>query len=270
MIAVASLWTNTPRFKMPRTLAMIYSAAAAHMTRHFGQSELVTDDRGLEIADRLRWNYTSFSKALNNTGKAENKHVWMLGKLDASSIQSKSHAHIDLDLIVLGAPPERLTKATCLVQSKDLQEIYRSEKIAGMMQIAGIPDHIVPYNTGIIGWNNLEMRDIYVRGARQIADKLSHFFPNEREGTAISVVAEQAYLAYLMREHKQPVTECIPLFSNVTAADFRDFPFSHFWSEAKSNVWATTKLEARFSRDFPEAYENFERGWEFLKSKQLT
>lgn len=270
MIGVMSLWTRTPRFRMNFSLAMLYSAACAYLGKNFQDTELVTDDHGLEIADRLRWEFTSYRKTLNNLVPVRMRHCWMLGKLAASVAQTERHVHVDLDLLVMAPLPSRLAEARCFVQGKDQQHIYKDKLMAEMLRHAGIGPEVVPYNTGLIGWTDLRARDEYIKEAWYAAVKLCGRYREDHYGTAISVVAEQAVLARFATKKRVKVAEAIPMFTNATDVDFSDFPFCHMWGSSKLSGRNLAKVERRFRQDFPEKFRDFVTGFDVLLKKGLV
>lgn len=269
MIAVQSLWTGVTGFKLTRASAMIFSASVAYVGRAMPNNELVTDIKGLKIADRLRWKFTTFTQALECFAPATHRHVWMLGKIKALQIQMHACAHIDLDLLPYSQIPERVLSARVAAQSKDSNAYYWQEDVAEYMEDCGVPQDTCAFNTAITVWNDISLKDEYCRAVNHVVNATA---PNHRNGTVLSIVAEQGVFGKLMRDRRVCVEECIPLpdHASVKAGDFEDFKFSHHWGRSKANPDWNAVLEERFKRDFPKEHSNFERGFECLLRDKLA
>lgn len=260
MIGVQSLWTQPPNFKLTRSLALLFSASVAYAGRALGDIELVTDVKGLRIADRLRWEFTTFVQTLEKFAPREHWHMWSLGKIKALSIQRRPCVHIDLDLCLLEPFPERVLAARVAAQSKDCPGYYWQNSIADYMRDCGVPQDTCTFNTAITLWNDLDLKDEYCSRVFKTVEKVGRKLKN---GTILSLVAEQGIYGALMRERRVKVEECIPLPEHVNESDF-DFHFCHFWGKSKNDRDWSLIIEQRFKRDFPEKHADFERGFEFL------
>lgn len=263
MIAVQSLWTGTKDFVLTRELALLFSASVAYLNDWWPHTELVTDMRGLEIAERLGWQHTTHATALDNLCPPDLAHVWFLGKLVASSIQSKSHFHVDLDLILMGRFRAKVEGARVAAHSKDPPGFYKIENQQEMLDLAGIPRHVTPHNTGIFLFNDLALRDAYVTAAWKAAEKVGLVYP---DGTAVTVCIEQAMFSHVMREAGVKVEEVCKLpVPGMLTKDDMSTPFIHFWGRSKHSKEMLSKLEDNFAKNYPEAYGRFQRGWTLLK-----
>lgn len=263
MIAVQSLWTGTTKFVLTRKLAMLFSASAAYLNDWYPHTELVTDMCGLEIAERLGWNYTSFSTALDTFCPKELRHVWCLGKIFASSIQSKSHVHVDLDLFLMGRFKARIEGARVAAHSKDPPGFYRMPRQREMLAMAGIPDYVTPHNTGILLWNDLELRDAYVKAA---TDALHKVGKSVECGTSVTVCIEQAAFSNLMRERGVKVEEiCLLPIPGMIQPEDMPTPFVHFWGRSKRNDGWMQRAEELFAENYPAQYAAFKRGFAILE-----
>lgn len=265
MIGLFSLWTETPVFRLDYPLALLYSAAIAYGGRSYGDTELVTDGGGLELADRLGWNLTSYSLALQDFCGCEMHHIWMLGKLHAQRIQCKPFVHTDLDLLLYAPLPARMTTARVCAQSKDDTASYLDPFVRSVMDLAGLPCGTVPYNAALIGWTDLALRDCYISQAWDAAVRIA---PLVEHGGIASIVCEQAMLGHVMRQERVHIETAIPMPVHVHDEDFEDVKFTHFWGRSKHDPDWWHKIETRFSHDFPEAYAAFVRGMRILEIKR--
>lgn len=272
MTGLQSLWTQATGFKLDRATTMLFSASVAFLHKFFLDTELVTDQRGIEIADRLRWPFTSYSLGLENFCPQQAKHVWMLGKLEASKVQTRPHVHIDLDLVLYKPLPSRVLTSRVAVQGKDTQQPYRTGYISQIMQSCGLPESAVPFNTAILLWNDLQLRDGYVRYARSLALAAASAWPSDvpANGTGVTIVAEQAGLSEFLRLNRVKAEECAPMPENIEEDDFEDIAFVHLWSVSKQRSKWLNSIERKFRTEAPEAYENFRNGYNKLLERGIA
>lgn len=266
MRAVCTLWTSPSGFKLKRDIAMLYSASSASVCRHFEKTTLVCDQRGLEIADRLGWDFTTFSACLDNFCRKEERFIWMLGKIQAQKIQREPFVGIDLDVIVSGQLPSRLIDSRVFAQSLDPMDVYRVPEVMAMRRDCGISEGCAPLNTGLIGWNDMRLKDEYCNRALVASSILSRKYNN---GTLASIVAEQCVLADLLSERDVKPVRCIPAPHIAEQEDF-DFKFTHVWGRSKGNRQTLSKVESHFKKNYPDEYRKFLFGWDVLIAKGLA
>lgn len=264
MKAVHSLWTGTTGFTLPRALAMLFSMSSAYLNDWFPDTELVTDMRGLEIAQRLGWQYKSCVLALEKFCPKGLEHVWCLGKYRAHEIQTEPHFHSDLDLVLMSRFKARIEGARVAAQSIDPPGFYQGKTQQAMLHMAGIPDYTVAHNTGILLFNDLDLCQKYISLARKALYTVGRKVSN---GTQVCVCIEQAAFSYCMKMLGARVEEiCIlPIPGMMELPGDMSTPFAHFWGRSKKDAAWLTKAEAIFSRSFPEAYSRFNRGWPVLQ-----
>lgn len=266
MKAVMSLWTQTTEFILTRRNAVLFSAAAAYVNRAWEQTELVTDRAGLQIAERLGWDFCHTVIALDKFCPAHAFHVFALGKLHAQAIQTAPHAHIDLDVLCYHLPPRRWREARCGYQSVDEPEGYGKPELEAILKHCAI-GHGTPVNTGLVSWNDLGLRDEYVFRANRAAYAAARF---HGDGLKVSLAAEQAVLGALLRERGVRGEALIPLASYAEPEDFEDCPFTHLWSASKRNPEIAARVEQRFQRDFPAKHAEALRGFALLEKRGIA
>lgn len=262
---VFSLWTGTTDFYFTRGSAMMFSAAVAYAGAFFADMELVTDIRGLEIADRLGWRFRSFSTALEDFCPPEVRHVWMLGKVRAQQIQSRPHVHIDLDLILLKALPNRMLLAAVIGQSKDHPKSYHDPFVREIIAYTGIVPHAAPINTGLIGWNDMAFCRDYCERSMGLSIHAGKKFSH---GGCVSIICEQLLLADMARERRVHVEVAIPLAKHCGPRDMKDVQFLHLWGTSKRNPAWLDKVERRFAEDHPVEYLRFLDGWSAMSGEE--
>jgi hypothetical protein len=265
MKAIHSLWTATPEFRFTKTDAIIHSAAAAFTNRAFQNTELVTDCKGLRIAERLGWGFGSYNLGLQEFCPPHARHVWALGKVAAQSWQTEPFIHIDNDVLVFDPPPRRIYEAALAVQSADEPEGYWQPEVAQVIEDCGLPRGICAYNTGIIAWRDLTACRAYCERAVEIAMKAAL---KCGDGTVCSLVAEQYGLGAFLRESGaiRPAT-AIPLASLAAPGDFQDWRFMHAWGSTKREPEWAQRIATRFQNEFPAAYKRAMHGYALMVKK---
>lgn len=267
MKGLHSLWTGTPGFRLTYGDAIIYSAAVAFTNRAFQRTELVTDCKGLRIADRLGWRFRHCTTELEGICPEYARHVWALGKINAQSVQTEPFMHIDLDFIWKDPPPRRVLEAQVVVQSKDEPEGYFAPEREAIIKELGLPRGVVAFNAGIVGWTDLALCREYCELATKAALDAAKLFPDGRD---CSLIAEQYVLGLVLRERGVRAEELIPIASIALPGDYRDVQFIHAWAETKRNPSVLFKVEARFRQEFPAEFTEAEHGYKALKKAGLA
>jgi hypothetical protein len=266
MKAVMSLWTGTPDFRLNRRNAILFSAAAAYVNRAWENTELVTDRRGLRIAERLGWQFCSVVTALDGFCPTHALHVFALGKIEAQRIQRVPHAHIDFDVLCYNLPPRRWREAQVGYQSIDEPDGYVRPERAALLRDYFL-DGVTPVNTGLVCWNNLALLGEYAERAFAVAIQAAK---KCGDGLSISLVAEQAVLGALLRERGVRGEALIPMASMATPDDFKDCPFTHLWAHTKQQPKWADKVAYRFNDEFPDRYAAAVDGFAALRDKGLV
>lgn len=267
MKAIHSLWTGTPEFRLTRASAIVHSAAAAFTNRAFRDTELVTDCKGLRIAERLGWGFGSYHLGLEQFCPPYARHVWALGKIAAQSWQTRSFIHIDNDVLIFNPPPKRIYEAALVVQSVDEPEGYWQPECAALIDDCEMPEGICAYNTGIIAWRDLAACKAYCAKAVEIAMKAAL---KSGDGTLCSLVAEQYGLGAFLRDYGAIRPEvAIPMASMAAPGDF-SWRFMHAWGGTKHDPATVARIVTRFRAEFPEAYQKAAHGYALLKARGLA
>lgn len=259
--AVLSLWTGTTGFYLDRAAAMLFSASVAYAGAAFKHTEFVTDIRGLEISDRLGWDFTSHVAALEGFRPKGAEHVWMLGKIKAQEIQTEPFAHVDLDMLMFQPLPSRLTSAPVIVQSKDHPASYHDPFVSGISKHCGIPHDVAPFNTGLVGWNDLGFMREYCAESLRLSIHAGQKYNKPEWGGCISIICEQLLLAHLAREKKLRVETAVPMPHHIQPQDMSDVKFAHFWGNSKRDPKWLAAVEKKFAVDHPVEYKKFLHGW---------
>lgn len=258
MKAVISLMTSVPGFTLNREHALLFSAGVAYLAKIYDQIELFTDVRGLEIADALRWEVTSFRTALENRFPKKMRHIWMLSKIAAQQEQHEPFFHVDLDFWMFSRLSRQAESAPITCQSKDTLTIYREPYVTPILDWCGVPEDTVAFNTGLILWNDLDFKNAYVKRVLATAERICGQSPN---GVLLSICLEQAILGHMARERGVKIFELAPLPKFTASEDMAHGKFTHWWGRSKKNDGWMERAEMRFANDFPAQYANALRGF---------
>lgn len=254
-----SLWTGTPAFQVRRDHLLLHTLAACCAGEVFAVTEFVTDSKGLELADRFGWRYTTYLNALDDFADPAIRHVWALGKLVAMTLQEGPFCHLDNDVILQLPLPERITKAALFAQSKDKPGYYSGGGMKEAVAKAQLPANAVAYNAGIIGGQDHQALRAY---ASEALYRATLFRGQTDNGTAASMVVEQYFLGVYARRHRIRVEELLPL--GWTDHDCREVGYTHLIGKTKRSVHWAGLVERKLAAKFPEAYQRFLKGWEKL------
>ena len=280
MRAVWSFWTRPHQHARRgvwlsdrhHLLSWVLSVETAR--RHHPDTALVTDTAGARmLADGVGIDFGAVSTALDALD-ASDPEIWALGKLHAYAAQDRPFVHVDADVFLWNALPERLTRAAVFTQNPEPFEpghpYYRPERLAAWLRAGGgwVPEEWSWFLQsgrqlrgdccGIVGGRDVEFLRRYASMSIQTLEApVNHaIWSRFADRQLDSLCLEQFYLAACV-EHRGMTMEY--LFSSIeeswapgaaTAAGY-----THLISNAKSDPLLMQRLETRVARDYPEAYE---------------
>lgn len=263
MNCLQSLWTGTPMFRPQRGPLIVHTLALCLAREHFRSVELVTDTRGVELAENFGWRYTSYLNVLDALTAAGLTHVWAMGKLIAIMHQSEPFLQIDTDVLLLKAPRREIRHARLVAQSIDYPNYYQGEDMRAALVHAGLAAGRVAYNCGVVGGTDLHLLYHYAREGVELAQK---FFCSPINGTTTSMAVEQYHLADYARRNGVRVETILPLHH--TGVDRRRAGYAHLTGDAKRDPVLVGSCERRLARDFPAEYRVFLAGWRRIERDQ--
>jgi hypothetical protein len=243
---------------------------------------LITDDDGVRmLVDGLGLEFHTVSNELNvlNT---QNPDWWVSGKLYAYRAQTQPFVHLDSDVFLWKALPERVTMAPVIAQNPeyfnfgDESALYRPEVYKATIEsIQGwLPDEFNWYVSGrgnramccgILGGNHVEFINYYADQAIQLIEhpQNQRALPFLQRKTLDSFMIEQYFLVACVFYHQNQETsvyrdiyiEC--LFNSFEEAfrDAQEVGFTHLLGGAKRNPELADHLEKRVAKDYPDRYE---------------
>ena len=254
--------------------------------KYYPETALVTDDAGAKIlVDGIGLEFDSVSLELNAL-QASDPEWWVLGKLWAYRIQKKPFIHLDNDVFLWKALPERVTSAPVLAQNPEYFVFgdnsapfwwYRPETFDAIVKSAGgwLPKEWLWYVSrqgncafccGILGANQVDFINHYADTALQIAEN-----PDNQTALSLikekprdSVLIEQYFLAACIEYHKNFSDSA---FQNVdiqclfqspeeafTPTKAQEAGYTHLIGDAKRDQDIAQRLEKRVARDYPHHY----------------
>ena len=259
MNALHSLWTGTTRFAPERGPLVIHTLSLALLHRHFAHVELVTDDRGLYLAESLGWRYTAYVNVLDALTAAGVTHVWALGKLAAALEQDEPYVQVDGDVLMAKPLRQECRQARLVAQSIDYPDYYRGADMDAARRHAGLPDGRVAYNCGVVGGTDIKLLHAYAAEGLSLARR---FRDNPLNGTTTSMAAEQYHLGDFARRNHCRVETILPL--GHTNADKRAAGYDHLTGDAKRSAGRVAAAERVLARHFPHEYARLLSGLERL------
>jgi hypothetical protein len=296
--AVWSLWTKPPHHWWQWTstkhflLAWILSVETAR--QHYPETVLVTDDEGARIlVDGLGLDFNHVSTELNAL-HSHDPDWWVLGKLYAYRAQTKPFIHLDYDVFLWKAPPERLSCAPVFTQNPEYFPFafddawYRPhvydvavKAVNGWLPVEW--DWYVSlrgdqaFCCGILGGNRTDFISYYADTAIRIIEHPHNQLAWSLLGNKIgdNILFEQYFLAACIAYHKS--CEASPyhdldvqcLFPSAgdafTPERAREAGYAHLIGGAKQDQVLAERLEKRVLHDYPSHYERCLRYLEAAK-----
>jgi len=288
MRAVWSLWTKPMRegsrgspwlSEKHHLLAWVLSVETAR--RHYPETSLVTDDDGARmLIDGLGLQFGHVSTDLNLL-HAHDPDWWAFGKIYAYARQSEPFVHIDTDVILWQALPERLERADVFGQQPEHIHCgfswYYPEKFeSAIRSVDGwMPEELNTYAPidgsqnavccAIFGGTRVDFIRHYAQAAMRLIEHPRNQPAWLRLGdrTAYSIIFEQYLLAACVAGHqhnpRSPYRDIRVeyLFQSYedAAVNASRVGYTHLWCEGKRNPALLDRLEKRVQQAYPELYE---------------
>lgn len=261
MNGVTSLWTKTKEFRLRRDHMLTATLSLNYGAEIFDEIEFVSDMEGVRFGKHLGWSRVIHccTNILDGMPTKGIDHVWALGKLYAIRIQEEPFCHFDWDVLLRKRLPGKILTADIFAQSIDYPYYYASDDIAKGLVIAGLPPGGIAYNCGIVGGNDIDALSRYASEALVLADRFAGLKIN---GTSASMVIEQYHLGEFARRSKIRVQTLLSL--KPTDEEVKRAGYTHLHGESKRNPKYVNRVEVALKRDFPEAYDRFNFGWQQL------
>lgn len=175
MKIVYSHWSRPTKMTADKRITLALSVLLAK--KHYGRVEMVTDDAGADLFQRMGLVFDKVSLDLN--GFEAPVDAWAAGKIHAYAIQQEPFIHIDHDVFLFQAFPEWLTSADVVAQSDEPRYRYNdslTKCLPAHQDILRLPDERWhAYNTGIFGGNDIEFIQAYSNKALELIREYSEF-----------------------------------------------------------------------------------------------
>jgi hypothetical protein len=248
----------------------------------YPETVLITDDDGVRmLIDGLGLEFATVTTELNALRK-QDPDWWVSGKLYAYRSQTQPFVHLDNDVFLWKALPERLLSAPVLAQNPESFDFgnesawYRPEVYKATVESTHgwLPEEFnwyvsgrgnQPMCCGIFGGNQVDFINYYADKAIQLVEhpQNQQALPLLQRKALDSFMVEQYFLMACISYHQNQqrsvyhdiYIEC--LFNSFEEA-FRDaekFGFTHLLGGAKRDPQLANKLERRVAQDYPEHYE---------------
>jgi len=231
MIAVQTLTTEVPGFRMTKQEVEIWCLSAFHLRRWFKEVLLFTDDAGKEAAKQLRLPYTAIIEGAFGAVPKGFKKYYALAKLLAYRLMGKPFHHSDIDVIWLKAPPDEFLHQPVHVQCPESEADHYASPILDSLVPSNWARPGRPWNMGVFGGCNAELirdyADAAIRYFFQIAEKAEGCSPH-----FACCVFEQFFLGEFLRGRG---IEPAALLESLHESDerARQIGFRHFISGSK-------------------------------------
>jgi hypothetical protein len=250
--------------------------------KHHPKTTLITDDEGFRLlVDDLGLQFDQVSLALNAL-ENQDPAWWALGKLYTYRAQTDPFVHIDSDVFLWKALPDRMVTAPLLAQNPEYfltdTLCYKPEAFENAIQKVNgwLPEQWVWYRTygllqkgyccGLFGGVNMDFIHAYADLAIQLIEHPANQLAWELLDSGIerNILVEQ-YLLSACLEYSRYLSgsasgnldmQCLfdSMNDSFIPAKTAQAGFTHLMS-AKRNQAIADRLENRVRRDYPQHYE---------------
>jgi len=279
--AVWSFWSRPYRAVAERTWGsdanhlLAWALSFERARRHYPEAVLVTDDAGARLlVDGLGLEFDSVSLALNGLVDID-PEWWTAGKFVAVAQQDRPFVHLDADVFLWSALPERVATAPVFAQNPEWFgpgcDWYRPEAFEAA--IDPTPGGWLPAEwrwpaaartpprgecCGVVGGTDLDLLTGWAeRGLRVLRHE-----PNRPALAAVSdrrklvITLEQYLLAACVEHRRTPIAYLFDDWADATAPGRATaVGFTHLISDSKRGFGVRRRLARRLSADHPDRYE---------------
>lgn len=289
MKAVWSLWTkpmNTGHSwawfsPLHHLLSWVLSVELAK--KHYSDTALFTDDQGAKmLVDGIGLEFDYVSTELNGLNNYD-PSWWAIGKIYTYRAQQTPFTHIDNDVFLWNALPERMLSAPLLAQNPEYfivghSKTYKLDKFEAAtkrIKNACIPEewkwcrsvfgkHQKAFSCGIFGGNRVDFINYYADLAIKLIDSLPDEFTLSTTDNMISftVILEQYLLSTCIdyqknladSPYKDLDIQCLFTFESALN-DAAKLGYTHLIANSKNNQVFADRLAARVKNDYPQHYK---------------
>jgi hypothetical protein len=244
--AIYSLWTKPMDnfllgFNSEEIFIKCLSISLEMSNKYFTHVELVTDIKGKELLiDKYGLPFTSVSIELEEALKGIDSKHWAIGKIYSCKIQKEPFIHIDNDVIWSKKPHIDLLSAdVCFQQSEIMKDVGLGHIRPYINLINNFRldskyinwDFKESYNCGIIGFNRLDLLDIWWDEALKYIEYIDNY---NMEYEITSLIFEQFYITNLCNYFNYSV-KLITDFSSINNIEHAAsiLGYTHFVSDSK-------------------------------------
>jgi hypothetical protein len=244
--AIYSLWTKPMDdflvgFNSEEIFIKCLSISLEMSKKFFTHVELVTDIKGKELLiDKYGLPFTSVSIELEEALKDIDSKHWAIGKIYACKIQKEPFIHIDNDVIWSKKPHIDLLSADACFQQSEVMKDVGLDHIRPYINLINnfrLDSKYInwnfkeSYNCGIIGFNRLDILDIWWDEALKYIKYIDNY---NMEYEITSLIFEQFYITNLcnyFNYNVKLITDFSPINNIEDAASI--LGYTHFVSGSK-------------------------------------
>lgn len=195
--------------------------------------------------------------------KNENEELWMKSKINAMMQQTKPFVHLDTDVLIRRKIDFSFSDILLERSEQDYATHYRPQVDFFNQYTQNLPywDHDLgyTYNCGILGFNNLELRDQFVSAYYDLEkiylENREAFIVLKEQGQEPCILIEQYTLAALLN-HNNISPSLLLKGENIIeqGKNADEMGYSHFHGTKKYEKYIVDEIELRLSKIFPYWY----------------
>lgn len=248
-------------------------------SRKFKEVEMVSNDWGVEMFQKLKMPVTSYSNRLNDM-KNVSRFFWAYGKMLAYCDQTKPFVHIDNDVFLWDPLPKRILNAELCFQSHEpfnlegykYYDMLKQPWAEAPVRPQKIVDNEVTdfaYNCGICGGSYLNFFKEWKKCSEE------YIFSEENQAVFFS----EKYLKMIIHQnlfHEQYFAACLikmhKMRSKVKVLDpdamkiENKLKYTHLWGNTKQDISLMRRVELRLMVEDRPLHDRIEK---YLKAHKI-
>ncbi len=244
----------------------IYMTALSVLYSHlwYNEIELYVDEIGFKFLYMLPCAVTK----VQNDNRID---LWMKSKINAIELQTEPFVHIDTDIFIK-KKIDFIFDDVIVERKEDTYEIHYKKQVEFFNKYTkNLPywhtNLGYSYNCGIFGFNDLKLRDEFIKSYYDLEniyiENQENFTELKQEGYETCILIEQYTLASLLNYKNNNPTMLLKGDNITEHGKHADaIGYSHFFGMKKYDKYVVDEIELRLSKIFPYWYKQIKNALE--------
>jgi len=249
-----------------------YLLSALLIKKHGHKIELFCDESLSEMFSLIPYDKINI---VDFNADRINQYFWIWGKIKTQELINEPYVHVDGDVFLFNDIIKNIQNDVIVQSQEDNKTMGYSFENTYRKSLSPLKNfsfgvnwdkyNTFAYNCGVVGFNNIELKNEYIKKAKQIVKtlscdiKINEYINGYRN---MLVVIEQALLYYYVKEYNVNPFEIIP-YDEIIKHNydwFNTIPikigYCHMWGCSKFKNEILEKIKLNVKKHFPNNYKS--------------